>query len=120
MDDSSEKPEARLSTTRRTTRTTPRANGLMQLSRARYRQRWMRCWLTTVLVALAVGCSGKVVATSLPPPPVPSDEAIAAIEALGAQPNTLHLLLWLDEQERYFEGIECWLQMKSAVDCEFD
>ena len=66
-----------------------------------------------------MGCGGKTVATSLPPPPVPSDEATAAIEALGAQPDSLHLLLWLDEQERYFEGIECWLQMKRAVNCEF-
>ena len=76
--------------------------------------------LVIALAGLAVGCGVKGMAISLPPPPVPSDEAIAAIEALPGGDATFHLILWLDEQERYFEGVECWLQMKNAVDCEFD
>jgi hypothetical protein len=30
-------------------------------------------------------------------------------------PDNLHLGLWLDEQERYFEGIECWLLADKAA-----
>lgn len=74
----------------------------------RFRQTRRACWLAIALASAVAGCSHTTPTSSLPPPPVPSDKTEAEIRQLTIREH-LHLLLWLDEQERYFEGVECWL-----------
>jgi len=112
-------------TTRRESASTGRPLGLSQ-------QRRRLSWLAIALGVLVAACNGATVTTSLPPPPIPSVEVDAVLIQLTPEPPTPVLLTpleqrilihWQDEQERYFEGVECWLNLEGAKEaglCTFE
>ena len=70
---------------------------------------WLLAGVVVALGALVACQNPPIPTSSLPAPPVPAEEVDQALLALPDGPELHVLILWLDEVERYFEGIECWL-----------
>jgi hypothetical protein len=66
------------------------------------------------LVLSGLACCGHPQTISgLSDPPHPSEQATVQLESLDAVSN-YDLILYLDETERYFEGVECWTRPEQS------
>ena len=107
-----------------TKRPTRRANGLTLQPLGHFLERSERYWGVIVLALLVVSaCASHQTTTSgLPFPPLPTQEQKVLLGYLDG-PEWSDLILWLDEIERYFEGVECWIHAEteaSRIFCEFE
>lgn len=107
------------STRKKRQRRPERASTSQQPDGSRRTRRWLS--LVSVLVLLAgSACNGKSARIDAIPLPPLTSEAAMEEELLLVPPMFVWLPLYLDEVERYFEGIECAKLADDPEDCVFE